>query len=225
MYTKMDMYLYCDWVRLTIRAQLPVVKKLEFRDPLLEHRLIGTMSISTASLNRAAIVTGAAQGIGRAIALRLARDGYDVAVNDLPSTTGGNDALNAVADEIRAQGRKAIAVTGDVSNEQDVQQIVDRTVKELGMLHVVRSHPLPSVLCPNKSTRWWPMLELDYPCRPSLIVCGFVSVSIVKPITSPFSSVGRLESLLDGELDRKLFVLQSGRKADAQTRTRRSYHW
>jgi NAD(P)-dependent dehydrogenase (short-subunit alcohol dehydrogenase family) len=63
---------------------------------------------------RAAIVTGAAQGIGRAIALRLAQDGYDMALNDLSRSSA---ALETLAEEIRAKGRKAIVVHGDISKE------------------------------------------------------------------------------------------------------------
>ncbi|KAF8510523.1 acetoin reductase family protein [Hysterangium stoloniferum] len=82
----------------------------------------------------AAIVTGSARGIGRAVALQLADDGYDIALNDLASNFS---ALEAVADEIRAKGRKAIAIVADVSQEQDVQTLVDRTVADLGDLYVM----------------------------------------------------------------------------------------
>jgi NAD(P)-dependent dehydrogenase (short-subunit alcohol dehydrogenase family) len=84
---------------------------------------------------RVALVTGAAQGIGRAIALRLANDGLDVAVNDLP---GKIDSLNAVVEEIRSLGRRAFAVTSDVSKEDEVKAMVEAAVSALGRLDVVR---------------------------------------------------------------------------------------
>lgn len=81
-----------------------------------------------------ALVTGAAQGIGRGIALRLAADGFDVALGDLPSS---KDALETAAQEIRALGRKAVAFTVDVTVEANVKSLIAYTVKELGSLDVV----------------------------------------------------------------------------------------
>jgi meso-butanediol dehydrogenase/(S,S)-butanediol dehydrogenase/diacetyl reductase len=76
---------------------------------------------------KVALVTGAGQGIGRAIALRLARDGADIAVAEI------NEAkARAVADEIRGLGRKATHVRADVSNRDDLYAAVDHTVNELG---------------------------------------------------------------------------------------------
>jgi len=80
----------------------------------------------------AAIVTGAAQGLGRAIAIRLAKDGYQVAVNDLPSRL---EALEQLVIELSDHGR-AIAVTGDVTDETSVQGIIAKTVTELGDLQL-----------------------------------------------------------------------------------------
>jgi 3-oxoacyl-[acyl-carrier protein] reductase len=87
-----------------------------------------------------AIVTGAGSGIGRAIALRLASDGYAVLVNDLSA-----ERAEAVAGEIRKAGGQASAKAGDVSSEQDVAAIhaaavashgkVDLLVNNAGIVH------------------------------------------------------------------------------------------
>jgi NAD(P)-dependent dehydrogenase (short-subunit alcohol dehydrogenase family) len=82
-----------------------------------------------------AIVTGAAQGIGRSIALRLAEDGFNLVINDIPSK---EDKINAVRDEIlNARNVKCAVVTGDVSKEEDVKNIVEVAEREYGGLDVV----------------------------------------------------------------------------------------
>ncbi|PPQ88743.1 hypothetical protein CVT25_008550 [Psilocybe cyanescens] len=86
-------------------------------------------------LNRTAVITGASRGIGRAIALRLAHDGYDVALNDLPSSSGLIDELSTIIKE--KTGRKAVTLTGDVSVEEDVRKLVDGTVEGLGGIDVM----------------------------------------------------------------------------------------
>lgn len=79
-------------------------------------------------------ITGAARGIGKAIALRLAHDGHDIAVSDLPSM---QSELEVTRKEIEAEGVKAIAVTGDVTNPDDVKRLVGETADQLGSLDVM----------------------------------------------------------------------------------------
>src|SRR4029079_7542157 len=76
---------------------------------------------------RTAIVTGAARGIGAAIAWRLSNDGFAVAVLDLDES-----ACQPVVDEINASGGKALAVGADVADEQAVASAVSRVAAELG---------------------------------------------------------------------------------------------
>jgi NAD(P)-dependent dehydrogenase (short-subunit alcohol dehydrogenase family) len=79
-----------------------------------------------------AVVTGAAAGIGRATALRLAADGAAVALGDIDSSGAGE-----VAAEIAAAGGLAIAVTTDVAVATDVEALVGAAVEEWGRLDVV----------------------------------------------------------------------------------------
>jgi NAD(P)-dependent dehydrogenase (short-subunit alcohol dehydrogenase family) len=83
--------------------------------------------------NKIALVTGAQQGIGRAIALALAREGADVAVNYLDDAK----AARAVVDEIEGLGRRAVAVQADVARRAEVQAMVDGVVRDLGVPEVV----------------------------------------------------------------------------------------
>jgi 3-oxoacyl-[acyl-carrier protein] reductase len=77
---------------------------------------------------KVALVTGAQQGIGRAIAVALARDGADVGVNFLDDAS----AAEGVAGEIRGFGRRAVTVQGDVSRAASVESMVKTVVDALG---------------------------------------------------------------------------------------------
>ena len=81
---------------------------------------------------RVAWVTGAGRGIGRAIALRLARDGLALAVNDIDAKSA-----RAVQEEIEAAGGRAMSVPGDISDEATVVDIIARIREEFGGLDVL----------------------------------------------------------------------------------------
>jgi 3-oxoacyl-[acyl-carrier protein] reductase len=81
---------------------------------------------------RGAVVTGAGQGLGEAIALRFAREGAAVAVNDLDA-----DAAARTVETIRAAGGRAVVVAGSVTDQAFVEELVARTVAELGGLAIL----------------------------------------------------------------------------------------
>lgn len=74
---------------------------------------------------KAALVTGSSKGIGRAIALRFAKSGADVAINY--NTSG--ELAEAVCEEIRKMGRKSIAIKADVSDSNQVNQMFEMVAK------------------------------------------------------------------------------------------------
>ena len=85
-------------------------------------------------ITRVALVTGGAQGIGEAIALRLAQDGLDVAILDV---CGKEDKMKAVAEKIKESGRRSHWLVCDVTDETSVCHAVADVVEHLGSLDVV----------------------------------------------------------------------------------------
>ena len=82
--------------------------------------------------NKTAIVTGARRGIGRAIALALAREGANVVVSDI-----SQEDCQKVVDEIKKLGRKGLALKCDVGSSNDVENMVKRTVAEFGRVDIL----------------------------------------------------------------------------------------
>ncbi|RYP84895.1 hypothetical protein DL769_001089 [Monosporascus sp. CRB-8-3] len=80
---------------------------------------------------RNAIVTGSSRGIGKAIAIRLASDGYNVCINDIPANQKG---CEEVVSEIQALGRQACVAVADVSKRDEVRQMIQTSVDVLGPL-------------------------------------------------------------------------------------------
>lgn len=81
---------------------------------------------------RVALITGAGKGIGRAIATLFAREGADIAVNDVDLQSA-----DETAGEIRRIGRRAISVKADVGEPDEVDTMVDKVITELGGVHIL----------------------------------------------------------------------------------------
>jgi 3-oxoacyl-[acyl-carrier protein] reductase len=100
------------------------------------------------AIRKAALVTGAGKNIGRAVALGLAEDGFDVAVN------GSSDraAAESVAAEVRARGRQGVVVMGDVGSQAECRRVAAEALAAFGTVDVLVNN---AALRPAK-----PFLEL-----------------------------------------------------------------
>ncbi len=108
--------------------------------------------------HKVAIVTGSGQGIGRAIALRLAKAGASVVVNDINETAGG------VAREIQALGQPGLAVTADVTSAADVSRLVEAAIAAYGRVDILVNNAgiaRDQLLLRMSEEDWDRVLEVD----------------------------------------------------------------
>lgn len=111
-------------------------------------------------VEKTALVTGASRGIGRAIALALAKEGYAVAVN----YAGSREAAEAVRDEITAAGGRAFILQGDVSSAEDIDRIFKTVKEEFGFLDVLVNNAgitRDSLLVRMKENQWDEVIDTD----------------------------------------------------------------
>ncbi|MBI2843821.1 MAG: SDR family NAD(P)-dependent oxidoreductase [Armatimonadetes bacterium] len=94
-------------------------------------------------LGKAAIVTGASRGIGKGLALAIAKEGADVVVNSLDTVEA-----DEVVDQIRSMGRESFALRGDVSCASDVEALIAATVKKFGRIDILVNNAGISVFKP-----------------------------------------------------------------------------
>ena len=109
--------------------------------------------------DKVAIVTGASRGIGKAIALAFADAGADVVAADILIPE-----MEAVAAEIRAKGRRALAIKTDVSSKQDVDNMMSQTLKEFGTVDTLVNNAAKVLVIPTTKVRensWDKIFDID----------------------------------------------------------------
>jgi glucose 1-dehydrogenase len=104
---------------------------------------------------KVALVTGAARGIGRGIALCLARQGANVIVNDLPPKDDADIAdAQGTVDEITALGQEAIALYADVSDRTQIQSLFEQGIAQFGQMDIVVANAALSIREPVIDAKW-----------------------------------------------------------------------
>jgi citronellol/citronellal dehydrogenase len=132
---------------------------------------------------RVAVVTGASRGIGKALAIRLAKEGAAVAVaaKSEVSTERLPGSIYETRDAIRAEGGRAIAVPTDVRDEDSIRNLIDRTVAELGRIDILVNNagaiwPQPILQTPPK--RFDLMMGVNV--RAAYVACYYALPHMVK---------------------------------------------
>ncbi|RYE56899.1 MAG: SDR family oxidoreductase, partial [Sphingobacteriales bacterium] len=167
-----------------------LASKMEPRPDHGEHSYKGSGRLT----GRKALITGGDSGMGRAAAIAYAREGADVAINYLPNEE--EDAREVVA-LIKEAGRKAVAIPGDLRTEAFCQELVKRTVAELGGLDILvnnaaRQQTFPSILdLPSEEfdatmktniyAPYWTIKAALPHLKPGAVIIGTTSVQASDP--------------------------------------------
>jgi NAD(P)-dependent dehydrogenase (short-subunit alcohol dehydrogenase family) len=132
---------------------------------------------------RRALITGGDSGIGRAAAIAYAREGADVAINYLPQEEPDAE---EVIQLIRAEGRKAIAIPGDLRTEEFCKRLIVQAERELGGLDILVSNAgygwcLPDIL-------EYPSEKFDQVIKTNLYASFWLSKAVI-PVMKPGSAI------------------------------------
>lgn len=125
--------------------------------------------------NKIAIVTGAGRGIGRGIALALAKEGANIVVSDI-----NEDDCKKVSEEIKSLGRKSLVIKCDVSKKQEIDNLVLKTMEVFGALDILVNNAgiYPFVSFMNMTeTDWDQVLDINLK---SMFLCSQAAANQMK---------------------------------------------
>ena len=101
---------------------------------------------------KVAVITGAGSGIGRAIAIRFAKEGAKVAVNDINASAG-----ESLVAQIAAEGGAAFFLKGDAASEEDISALMRAVSERFGSLHILVNNAVPGM---DEVNRWDTVVQL-----------------------------------------------------------------
>jgi 3-oxoacyl-[acyl-carrier protein] reductase len=143
---------------------------------------------------KVALITGAGSGIGEGCALIFAAEGADIAVNDIDLA-----AAEKTAAAVRKLGRKAIALKADVSNATEVEAMVNRTINELGGVHILINNAgasLGGTIIDEKLENWDRLVNIVL--RGSYLCTRFAGRWMVAHKTGKVVNISSIQGLLGG---------------------------
>jgi 3-oxoacyl-[acyl-carrier protein] reductase len=129
--------------------------------------------------SRVAIVTGGSGGIGKAICLRLAQDGYDVVVN----YRGQSDRAQEIAEEVNAAGKgRALAIKADISTEAGARALADAATRAFGSVNVLVNNASPRINAKEFAAMGWDDMQqhLDVQLKGAFLMCAAVVPGMVQ---------------------------------------------
>jgi len=137
---------------------------------------------------KVALITGGDSGIGRAVALAYAREGADVLISYLSEEPDAQETVRIV----EAEGRRAIAVGGDISDEAHCQQLVQRAVQEFGKLDILVNNA--AFQRTHESIQEVPSEEFEYTFRTNIFAMFYLCKAAL-PHMQPGSSIINVASI------------------------------
>jgi 3-oxoacyl-[acyl-carrier protein] reductase len=143
---------------------------------------------------KVALITGAGSGIGEGCALIFAKEGADIAVNDIDLA-----AAEQTAAAVRKLGRKAIAVKADVANAAEVEAMVNRTINELGGVHILINNAgasLGGTIIDEKLENWDRLVNIVL--RGTYLCTRFAGRWMVAHKTGKVVNISSIQGLLGG---------------------------
>jgi NAD(P)-dependent dehydrogenase (short-subunit alcohol dehydrogenase family) len=150
---------------------------------------------------KVAIVTGAAAGMGTAHALALAREGADVAVVDIcgdqplsPISGGTMEVLDRLVQEVRALGRRAIAIKCDISKADEVERMVKTVIDEFGRIDILVNNAGVGSLAPfvDLTEQAWDFV-MDVNLKGTFLCCKYVVPHMIEQKAGKIVNIGSID--------------------------------